>query len=355
LTSAICSCLFVSYNGWAQEEQTAATVAGMSQPQFTVLGFGDVSYISREASDPGGFVLGEAVVHVIASLDDSLSIFGEFNLVAKDNSQSAAIQRLIVKYSFSDLFKLSAGRFHSPIGYWNTAFHHGAWLQTTVSRPESTKFGSKIVPIHFVGALLEGTLPSNKLGLSYSAGFGNGRHQNISQAGDAGDINGDNAWLVQLNARPAAVHGLNVGFGFYSDTVTPIDRPEVNEKTTSAYLVWAKESPEILLEYLYSTHDRVNDSSINGDVNSWYAQFGYRLKGKYRNWKPYARYEYTNVDDSDPLLGDQALNYEAGILGVRWDFNPYAALKGEYRNEEFDGSGREDNFRLQISFVLAKL
>jgi len=61
------------------------------------------------------------------------------------------------------------------------------------------------------------------------------------------------------------------------------------------------------------------------------------------------------VDDTNPLLGDQGLNYEAAILGVRWDFSDYAALKGEYRNEEFDNGGREDNFRLQVSFVLTKL
>ena len=104
-----------------------------------------------------------------------------------------------------------------------------------------------------------------------------------------------------------------------------------------------------------SSRFQVNDSSINGDVNTWYAQFAYRLAGKKRNWKPYARYEYTRVDDSDPLLGDQQLNYKAAILGVRWDFNSYGALKAEYRNEDFDAAGRENNFRLQVSFVLANL
>lgn len=71
----------------------------MSEPQFNVLGFGDISYISRDAGDPGGFAVGQAVVHITASLDDSLSIFGEFSLTAKDSSQSAAIERMIVKYS----------------------------------------------------------------------------------------------------------------------------------------------------------------------------------------------------------------------------------------------------------------
>jgi len=354
LATAVCSGLLVSYEGSAQESNAAA-IAEMSQPQFNFLGFGDISYITRDADDPGGFAVGQAVAQVSASLDDSLSIFGEFSLTANDSSQNAAIERMIVKYSFSDLFKLSAGRYHSPIGYWNSAFHHGAWLQTTVSRPQVYRFGSQIVPIHFAGALIEGTWAKNSLGLSYMAGFGNGRHENISQPGDAGDINGDNAWMVQLSARPAKLYGLNAGLGFYTDKISQDNEPEINEKTTSAYVVWAKESPEILLEYLYSTHDLVNDSSVSGDVNSWYAQFAYRLKGKHRNWKPYARYEYTKVDDSDPLLGDQGLNYEAGILGVRWDFNPHAALKGEYRNEEYDDSGRENNFRVQVSFVLSKL
>jgi hypothetical protein len=34
-------------------------------------------------------------------------------------------------------FQQWAGRFHSPYGYWNTAFHHGAQLQTSLLRPGS--------------------------------------------------------------------------------------------------------------------------------------------------------------------------------------------------------------------------
>jgi hypothetical protein len=349
--SVVCCFVFTPNTAHAQQPDPA----GISGPQYNFIGFGDVSYLSRTNDDPGGFAVGQAVAHVVASLDNSLSVFGEFSMTARDSSYSASVERLIVKYEFSDLLKLSAGRYHSPIGYWNSAFHHGAWLQTTVSRPEVFKFGSQIVPIHFVGALLEGTLPGNKLGLSYMAGFGNGRHENISQGGDAGDINGDNAWMLQVNVKPSRFYGLNAGLGFYTDKITPADRPEINEATVSGYVVWAKESPEVYFEYLYSTHEQDNDSSISGDTQAWYAQFAYRLKGKYSDWKPYARYEYTKVDDTDPLLFDQALNYEAGILGVRWDFSAYAALKAEYRNEEFDNNGREDNFRLQVSFVLTKL
>ncbi len=217
------------------------------------------------------------------------------------------------------------------------------------------KFGSKIVPIHFVGVLLEGNVGANDLGIEYKAGFGNGRHSNIARAGDAGDVNGDKAWMLQVNARPRNIYGLNVGLGFYSDEISLPGIPNIEERTVSAYAAWNKEMPEFIVEYLHSTHESVANSNDSGDVDAWYAQAAYRLSGKHHSWKPYLRAERVRVDDSDPLLGAENIDYDGGILGVRWDFNPYAALKAEYRNEEFDNGGRENNFRLQVSIVLTKL
>jgi len=329
--------------------------SSVTSPEFNVMGFGDISYISRDANDEDGFVIGQAVAHVTASLGNSFGVFAEFSLSAKDSEYSVEAERLMVKYDFSDRLKLSAGRYHTPIGYWNAAFHHGAWLQTSVERPKVVKFGSKIVPIHFVGVLLEGSLSPGQFGFSYKAGFGNGRHGNIARAGDAGDINGDKAWLVQLSSKPKALYGLQLGVSYYSDEVTLPDSPNVAEKTIAAHAAWTKESPEVILEYVHSEHELVTDSAVFGDVDAWYLQIGYRLPDSYSQWKPYARLEKTEVDSSDPLLGAEGLDYEAGVVGVRWDFNPYAALKAEYRNEEYDNSGRENSFALQVSFVLARL
>ncbi len=333
-------------------DETAYVPSG---PEFSLMGFGDVSYISKDGSNTDGFAIGQVVAHLSASLGDSFSVFGEFSATANDGGYSTGVERIVVKYDFSDRYKLSAGRYHTPIGYWNSSFHHGAWLQTTVSRPEMIKFGSKIVPIHLVGALLEGSLPSGKLGLDYRVGLGNGRHSNIAAAGDTGDINSNKAWMVQVNAKPTSIYGLKVGLGFYNDEVPLLNGTDVKESTVSGYAVWTKESPEFVFEYLHSAHELLTDSSVSGEVDAWYAQVAYRLPGKHSQWKPYARIERTRVDDSDPLLGAEALDYDGGILGVRWDFNPYGAMKAEYRSEEFNNAGRESNFRLQVSFVLTKL
>lgn len=354
-SAALLSVLLLGPALAADESGSSDSTLDLSQAEFNFMGFADVSYVSKDNSDVDGFVIGQAVAHMSASLGPSLSAFGEFTATGKDSEYSVEVERLVIKYEFSDRYKLSAGRYHTPIGYWNSAFHHGAWLQTTTSRPEMIKFGSKIVPIHFVGVLLEGGIGSSQYGIEYKAGFGNGRHANIARAGDAGDLNSDKAWMLQLNAKPQSVYGLNIGLGFYNDEVSLPASPNVKETTISAHAAWHKETPEVIIEYIHSNHELVTDSSISGDVDAWYAQFAYRLPGKKNNWKPYARLERTRVDDFDPLLGLENLDYDGSILGVRWDFNPYAALKAEYRNEEFNNGGRENNFRLQISIVLTNL
>ena len=352
---AVLFALSVTAAAHSQETTSIDYASVPSGSEFFVMGFVDVGYVSNDGSSEDGFTIGQAVAHLGASLSDSFSVFGEFSAKAVDGGYRTGVERFIVKYDFSDYYKLSAGRYHTPIGYWNSAFHHGAWLQTTVSRPEMLKFGSKIVPIHFVGALLEGSVPTGPLRLDYRIGIGNGRHSNIAAAGDSGDINSDKAWMVQLNSKHNSLYGLVLGLGIYNDEVPLLNGTDVRENTVSAYAVWTKESPEVLFEYLHSNHELVTDSSMSGEVDAWYVQVGYRLPGNRSQWKPYLRIERTRVDDSDPLLGAEGLDYDGGILGVRWDFNPYAALKAEYRNEEFDNGGRENNFRLQVSFVLTKM
>ena len=38
------------------------------------------------------------------------------------------VERMSIRFDHSDKFKASFGRYHTPINYWNTAFHHGQWL-----------------------------------------------------------------------------------------------------------------------------------------------------------------------------------------------------------------------------------
>jgi hypothetical protein len=323
-----------------------------AQP-FQLMGFGDITYVSGDSAAPEGFMIGQAVAHIAAPVADRLNVFGEFSATARDSEYSIEVERLIARYDFNNDYSLSAGRYHTPIGYWNTAYHHGAWLQTSVGRPEVVRFGSPLVPIHFVGALLESHVPGSGRDLSYSVGVGNGRHSNIARAGDAGDINSKRAWTVNLKYQPTAINGLDAGIGIYSDLVEPAGGVEVDEKIYSAYFALERETPELIVEFLRSDHD-ATASPASGGMDAYYAQLAYRLNGPRQAFKPYVRIENTDIDAGDPLLGPANQDYKAAIAGVRYDFATSAALKFEYRSEEIGDLGRDDVFQLQLSIVLVR-
>ncbi|HEV2130465.1 MAG TPA: hypothetical protein VGR27_05160 [Longimicrobiaceae bacterium] len=333
----------------------SAQQEGMGGPSIHLMGFGDVNYlhqVTRRDGVPDGFRLGQMVGHVNAGLTERITFFGEFSATARPDGFGIEVERMILRYDFSDLVKVSLGRYHTPISFWNVAYHHGAWLQTAIARPEMIKFGSQLLPVHFVGVQVEGNVPATPLGLGYAVGVGNGRGTNIARAGDAGDIDRRRAVSATLFARPQALVGLQVGGSLYLDRATPAQGAAVDERILSAHVARQWESPEVLAEYARLWHEPVDgEESVASDA--WYAQVGYRLPGDAQAFKPYARLERVDIPATNPLLGQRNLGYRAGILGVRYDFAPFAALKAEFRDERFAAPGSFRSLHLQASFAVS--
>jgi hypothetical protein len=334
--------------------QDSAQAMGPSLPVVRAMLFADASYVATDRKIPAGFQLGQVVGHLIVSFSDRLNYFGEFSATSQPTGYAFEVERSILRYDFSDAVKVSVGRYHTPIGYWNTAFHHGTWLQTTVSRPEMIKFGSQLIPTHFVGAFAEGNLPGEDLGLQYMAGVGNGRGSVISRAGDAGDVNGNRAWTLSLSARPAALFGMQVGAGYYRDLVSETSGVSAREGISSAYVAWQREQPEFIAEYVHIDHTPVAGGATTHS-DAYYAQLAYRFTGAARQWKPYVRAERTTIAPTDVIFAPLDLAYEGGIAGVRYDFASFAALKGEYRREHFETHDWSNGVYVQASFTVPDL
>jgi hypothetical protein len=329
----------------------------LDDPFVRVMGFGDFNYLVTELDRQEGFRMGQMVGHVIADLDERFTFFGEVSLTGKDTGYSIEVERAFLRYDFSDEFKISAGRFHTPIGYWNSAFHHGSWLQTSVARPEMIKFGSRFIPTHFVGLIAEGNLPSSSLGLGYSVGIGNGRAENIARAGDAGDFNDRRAWLARVQSRPISIVGLELGATFHSDQLLAPDGTDVNERIYSLHGALDRDAPEILAEYAHVSHDPATGTGDFPGSDAYYVQvgyrFGYQLGESSISLKPYVRVEQVVVPLGDPVFTPLALNYDGVVVGVRYDPGAFLALRLEYRYEQFEGLDTTNSLYAQASFVLA--
>lgn len=330
-----------------------------SYPWLKVGGFGDLNF---SASDiPGtrsGFTEGQFVLHFSSTLSPKVSFFGEVSFTARPDAGIGSpapagfnpeIERSIVRLDQSDRLKVSFGRYHTPVNWWNATFHHGQWLQTTVDRPEMIRFGGQLLPIHFVGALLEGTLPAGGANLNYNFGVGNGRSGVISRAGDAGDVNNHRAWLANVFVRPDPAPALQIGGSIYRDKLVAAGNRDFREWIAAAHAVWVREKPELIAEFANVNHKEVRGGTAF-NTQAFYIQAAYRLNWLQEAFKPYYRFEYISVDRADPifrLLPD----LKGSFLGVRYDLSPFAALKAEYRSQRRTGQSRANIGLMQISFT----
>jgi hypothetical protein len=330
----------------------------ISYPSLKLSGFGDLNYVA--SSQPGthsSFNEGQFILHLTSALSSRVAYFAEISLTARTDAGTgtpsatgfnAEVERSIIRFDQSDHFKLSFGRYHTPISYWNTEFHHGSWLQTTASRPEMIQFGGSFIPVHFVGALAEGSFAAGGLNLNYNAGLGNGRSSVLSRAGDWGDVNNNKAWLANVFIKPDHLYGLRLGASIYRDRISVPGRAESREWIQSAHIAWAKEKPEFIAEFFNVNHRQALTGAVTNN-QAWYAQVAYRLP--LERWKPYYRYEYIHTPLADAVYSGLRLSMNGSNLGVRYDISSFAALKFEWRNQNRPGLANINLFWGQTSFT----
>jgi hypothetical protein len=311
--------------------------------------FGDVIFSALDGDRPDGFKLGQMVGHANVTLSQNLVFFGELSISARSSGYVLAMERAILRYDFNDAAKVSTGRYHTPISYWNTEFHHGLWLQGSVARPEAIKFGSRYIPVHFVGAMFEGNLKS--VPLYYAAGVGNGRSTSLSGGGDAGDINGSRAFIVSASLRPTGLFGLRIGGAVYADRISDEIGEYADERIASGHVAWVRGNVKASAEYIRVTHRQLG-TDVSTVSPSYYFHLGYQLPGAMRALTPYARYENTDIADGDVVFTGVLDDYEAFLAGLRYDFDAFATLKAEFRNEQFAMGDRMNAFYLQASFAV---
>ncbi len=322
-----------------QVERAASEGMDLNKTLLRIRGFSDVTlHGSNLKGDTTSFSLGQVDLFVTSDVSEKLKFLSEIVFEAgRDNSFGVDVERLLLTYSFGDFLNVGVGRFHSAIGYYNTAYHHSTWLQTTTGRPFLFQFEDQggILPIHNVGATASGRIPSGALGLHYVAEVGNGRSsrsplnepvQNVLDENNRKSVN------FAVFARPDAVRGLQAGLSIYRDLLAPQNSPRIGETIFAAHAVYVGLNLEWLNEALVLRHAPQGTSRVF-DTPGFYTQFSKRF-GSYR---PYVRYQYVNASRSEPVFPDVGLRHGPSV-GLRYDLSEFVALKLQY---DYTARGRD--------------
>ena len=346
-----------------QSENMMAERMDLSKTLLRIRGFGDISlHGDTQKGDTTSFSLGQLDLFVTSDVSDRFRFLGEIVFeggpdsfygatTGEANTFSVDVERYLLQYSHNDYFNISAGRVHTAIGYYNTAYHHSTWLQTTTGRPFLFDFEDHggILPIHTVGASASGLIPSGRLGLHYVAEVGNGRESRTPLVEEPvqNEVDDQNrkAFNFALFARPEAVPGLQTGFSVYRDVLAPLNAPKVGETILAAHAVLIRPKYEWLSEALLDRHAVFGTRRVF-NTPGFYSQ----VSKQFGDYRPYFRYQYMNVANDEPVFPDVALRHGPS-LGLRYDASESVALKLQYDYTFLRDQPGVNALNLQIGFT----
>jgi len=346
-----------------QFENAMSDRMDISKTLLRIRGFGDISlHGDTRKGDTTSFSLGQLDLFVTSDVSDRFKFIGEIVFEAgasnyygvtsgSANTFGVDVERYLLQYSHNDYFNISAGRVHTAIGYYNTAYHHSTWLQTTTGRPFLFDFEDHggILPIHTVGVSASGFIPSGRLGLHYVAEVGNGRASRTPLVEEPVQNEIDDQNHKALNfaafARPEAIPGLQAGFSVYRNVLAPANAPKVGETILAGHAVLIRPRYEWLNEALLDRHAVAGTSRVF-NTPGFYSQ----VSKQFGDYRPYLRYQYVNVARNEPVFPDVALRHGPSV-GLRFDASESVALKLQYDYTFLRSQAGVSALNLQIGFT----
>jgi hypothetical protein len=320
-------------------------------------GFMDVGFATNSwgtSAGPMGFNGGALSFYLSPHFGDRVKALVEPNFeVTPEGAVATDLERLQIAYTFSDAATLWTGRFHTPYGYWNTAFHHGAQIQTSVLRPRFLDFEDKggILPAHMVGLWDTGKFNAGDGKLTYDVFAGNG--PKIVLANSTAPPTPTNLGTLDINFAGDNNHQAMVGFNLGYEFSGNMDglrlavhgiRGDVDDNASMQFnktglnmlggsAVYLSDAWEVMSEYF-----GFNDKDKSGSSGMHKSKAGYlQVATSFNRLTPYIRFERAILDQADNYFSMQASgqSYARQALGLRYNLNQKAALKFELLNSSF--------------------
>jgi hypothetical protein len=312
-------------------------------------GFTDISWRSggMNTGRQPAFGIGQFDLYITSAVSDRVSFSGEtvFEFDDVKNEFVVDVERVVMTYKLDDHFRLLGGKVHTPIGYWNNAYHHGLALQPTIERPLLVHFEDDggALPIHTVGVQLSGRdLTDAHLGFDMLLGNGLGNRPSF-------DTNKTPSVTVAMHSD--ITPSLRVGVSGYGDKVVAgtlnhrgdVLSADMTQTIGGGFLTYLTSGIEAIIE-----GQQVRNRSLGVTTMSpgWFAYAGYRVAPTI---VPYFVHDQLKLASNDPyFLADDT---RRETLGLRWEQSAAAVFKLEGRSIDRRGYERATDLAAQLAIA----
>ena len=272
------------------------------------------------------------------------------------SNEELELERLQFGYDITPDSTLWLGRYHAPLGFWNSNYHHGLHLQTSVHRPGIIEFEENggVLANHLTGALLEGLHYTQNGVVNYSVAVGfSPVLEHTLEPYTPGESDNKLQSIIKVGYQPDETSPSETGFVLSKSTIKAEHSLQLNQVhqqflgiythqswekyriTASAYLV------DNTIEY-HSTKD--TDSSFAAG----YLHAEYDIASK---WIIYSRLERAIGGKHDPYLElfDHS-ETQRNLGGVRYDITRRQAIRSEI-SKRIDDHDSHTHISIQWSAV----
>jgi len=276
------------------------------------------------------------------------------------SNKESELERFQAAWLIKDATTLWAGRFHSISNYWASEFHHGVYLQTTISRPglDQWEDDSGPMPSHITGLEFD-----QQFELRGGAGLRLGLVAGLAPTFAGSELvpydlinsssGHENAYEARLIYQPEMLSRSQVGLSAARNeiAVDSSSSPDlanldnIRQVTVGVFIDWEWPKWHLLTNWVYFDieMDYVG-ARVKDDFVLAYVQAEYDASDK---WTLFARTEFGFDEDYSPYLRLlPAFVAHRHMLGARWDFADSQALTAEIADTSTQGDDfSHDNFK----------
>ncbi len=285
----------------------------------------------------------------------------DFSLIAEYflNKNESELERLLIGWDASDNLSIWLGRHHNYTGYWNTEFHHGAFFETSISRPSITQFEDDdgIIPTHITGLAGEFNLPLGDATIRFAMAVGIGATYGSDSKLAAFDIldprlkDHDGTFSLKISYFPETFDSNQFGITIGGGSI-PSQKPEfdhIDQFFAGSFVNWQFEKVKFISELTF-IYNRIYQpsTSFRAHILGGYLQAEVPIADR---WTLYGRYEGTvgqkqNLSNIFPDYVE-----ETQVVGLRFDLDDNNALKLEFgRLVDFEDASPKASFQWSAIF-----